>query len=342
MASSIDPIYTIYIVASGAKYNLTSALVSIDMAEQKKQIAQSAKIELMNIQINGTWLSSLINVRDRVFIYANDGTKNDEMFRGYVWTRNYSASLTDRTLTLKCYDNLIYLQESEEAQYFAPGKGTKDIFSTICSKWGVSLEYKYSSITHQKLALRGNLTDIFTSDLLDLVKDRSGEDYIILSTKDVMQVKRLGQNSTVYSVLASSNAVKASRECTMDDMVTQVVILGLADKDDRQQIEATVSGDTGKYGTLQKILDRDENTSLADAKKEAQNIIDEKGTPKWEYEVRCPDIPWIRKGDKVHVNAGDISNQYLIVTCVERSITNSSKIMTLTLIDQSTSSTSEA
>ena len=342
MASSINPTYTVYIVAGGAKYNLTSALVAIDTAEQKKQIAQSAKIELMNIKVNGTWLSSLINVRDRVFIYANDGTKNDEMFRGYVWTRNYTAGLTDRTLTLKCYDNLIYLQESEEAMYISPGKGTKDIFSTICGKWGISLDYTYASITHQKMALRGNLTDIFTSDLLDLVKDRSGEDYIILSTKDTMQVKRLGQNSTVYSVQASSNAIKTSRECTMDDMVTQVVILGLADEDDRQRVEAMVSGDTGKYGTLQKILDRDENTSIADAKKEAQNIIDEKGTPKWEYEVRCPDIPWIRKGDKVHVNAGDIANKSLIVISVERSITNSSKEMTMTLIDVATKSTTEA
>lgn len=329
MSSAVNHIYSVYIVASGTKYNLTSALVSINTSEQKKQISQSARIELMNIAVGGTGLSDLINVRDRVFVYA-DG---NEIFRGYIWTRSYAAALTESTISLKCYDHLIYLQESEESEYFAPGKSTQDIFSYICGKWGVKLEYSYASITHQKLALRGNLTDIFTSDLLDLVKDRSGTDYIILSTKDVMQVKEVGTNSTVYSIVAGKNAVKTNRECTMDGMVTKVVILGKADHDDREPIEAIVSGNTEKYGTLQKILDRNENTSLADAKMEAQNIIAEKGKPKWEYEIRCPDIPGIRKGDMVYVNAGDINGKYLIANSVERHITNTNRQLTLTCID---------
>lgn len=332
IASAANPIYTVYIVSQGAKYNVTSALVGIDTSEQKKQIAQSARIELMNIKIGGSWLSDLVGDQSRVFIYANDGTRNDEMFRGYVWTAGLSSGLTERTLSLKCYDNLIFLQESEESAYFAPGKSTQDIFSSLCSKWGVNLEYSYSSITHQKLALRGNLTDIFTTELLDLAKDRSGKDYVVLSTKDTMQVREIGKNGTVYSIVGGNNAVKTRSEWTKDGMVTQVVILGKADKDEREPIEATVSGATGAYGTLQKILDRDENTSLADAKKEAKNIINESGTPKREYEIRCPDIPWIRKGDRVYVNAGDIQGKYLIATSVERSITNKSKEMTLTCV----------
>lgn len=333
MASASNPTYSVYIVASGTKYNLTSAIVSIDTSEQKKQIAQSVRLELMNIWVGGTWLSDLINVRDRVFIYANDGTRNDEIFRGYVWTRNYLSAASERTLSLKCYDHLIYLQESEESEYFAPGKTTEDVFSYICDKWGVKLEYNYTSITHQKLALRGNLTDIFTADLLDLAKDRSGKEYVILSTKDVMQVVEVGKNSTVYSIVAGSNAVRTNRECTMDGMITKVIILGKADEDDREPIEATISGDTKKYGTLQKILRRDENTTPAQATKEAQNIVDEQGKPKWEYEIQCTDIPWIRKGDKVYVKAGDINGKYLIATGVERSITNKTKQLTLTCVD---------
>lgn len=326
-------IYKVYIESSGKKYNVSSALVSIDMNEQKKQISQSARIELMNIKTEGKWLSDIFKVRDRVFIYANDGTRNDEIFRGFVWTRNYSSALTTRSLTLKCYDHLIYLQESEDSVYIEPGKITEDVFRTLCDRWGINLEYTYSSITHKKLPLRGNLTDIFTSDLLDLVKDRRGKEYVIRSTKDIMQVMHVGQNDTVYSITGASNAVKTSSENTMDGMVTKVVILGKADEDEREPVEATVDGDTGQYGTLQKILDRDENTTLADAKKEAQNIIDEKGEPKWEYEVTFPDIPWIRKGDKIHVNAGDIAGKDLIVFGVERSITNTRREMTLTLVD---------
>lgn len=330
-ASSENPIYSVYIVSGTNKYNITPALIALDFSDQKKQMAQSVSIGVMNVKVGGTLLSSLLKVRDRVYIYADDGSRNDEVFRGYIWTRSYRSSLNDRDLTLKCYDNLIYFQESEEAEYFSSGKSTKDVVSSLCSKWGVKLEYSYESITHAKLALRGNLSDIFTTDILDLVKDRTGKKYVILSVKDTMQVKTLGSNTTVYSFKAGQNAIKTASSCTMDGMITKVVILGKADKDDREPVEATVSGKTSEYGTLQKVISRDENTSLADAKKEAQSIIDKDGTPKWEYELTALDIPWVRKGDKVHLNAGDIYNSYLIVTGVERTIENSRKEMTLTM-----------
>ena len=115
-------------------------------------------------------------------------------------------------------------------------------------------------------------------------------------------------------------------------MITKVIIVGKADDDDREPIEATVSGNTSTYGTLQKIQSRSENTSLADAKIEAQNTIDENGKPKWEYEISAPDIPWIRKGDKIYVSAGEIAG-YRIVTEVDRTSDRQTREMTLTLED---------
>lgn len=329
-ASLENPIYSTYIVSGDKKYNITPAVIDLDFSDQKKQMAQAVNITVMNAKAGDSWLSSLLQVRQRVYIYADDGSRNEEVFRGYIWTRSYKSSLTDREIVLKCYDNLIYLQESEEAEYFSSGKSTKDVVSTLCSKWGVKLEYTYSSITHAKLALRGNLADIFTSDILDLVKDRTGTKYVILSVKDTMQVKPVGSNGTIHRFIAGKNAVKTSSECTMEGMITKVVILGKADDDDRQPVEATVAGKTSEYGTLQKVISRDENTSLADAKKEADGILKEDGSPKWEFELVAPDVPWIRKGDKVYVSAGDISG-YLIVTSVDRSISNKAKEMTLTM-----------
>lgn len=329
-ASLENPIYTTYIVAGDKKYNITPSVIDLDISDQKKQMAQAVNITVMNAKAGDSWLSSLLQVRQRVYIYADDGSRNEEVFRGYIWTRSYKSSLTDREIVLKCYDNLIYLQESEEAEYFSSGKSTRDVVSTLCGKWGVKLEYTYESITHAKLALRGNLADIFTADILDLVKDRTGKKYVILSKKDTMQVKTVGSNGTIHRFIAGKNAVKTSSECTMEGMITKVVILGKADDDDRQPVEATVAGKTSEYGTLQKVISRDENTSLADAKKEAEGILKEDGTPKWEFELVAPDVPWIRKGDKVYVSAGDISG-YLIVTSVDRSISNKAKEMTLTM-----------
>lgn len=330
-ASLENPIYSVYIVSGSTKYNVTPALIALDFSDQEKQMAQSVNINLMNVRANGKLLTSILKVRDRVTIYANDGSKNEEVFRGYVWTRSYQSGLNDREIALKCYDHLIYLQESEDAAYFSAGKSTKDVISSLCSKWGVKLSYSYSSITHSKLALRGCLSDIFTSDVLDLAKDRTGKKYVIRSEKDVMKVMEVGTNTTIYSFKAGQNGITTKSECTMDGMITKVVILGKADDNDRQPVEATINGNTSAYGTLQKLINRSENTSLADAKKEANSILKEDGAPKWEFEVKAPDIPWIRKGDKVLVNAGDIVNSHLIVTGVDRSIDNKKKEMTLTL-----------
>lgn len=330
-ASIANPIYSVYIISGSTKYNVTPAVISIDRSESKKQIAQSATISLLNIKVGDAWLAGIINVRDRVYIYANDGTTNAEVFRGFVWTRPYKSSLNERDLTIKCYDHLIYLQESEAYEYFSSGNSTQNILKSICNEWGVKLEYSYSSITHAKLALRGKLSDIMTSDVLDLVKDRTGKDYTIISQKDTMYVKAVGQNTTIYRIEAGNNAISISSECTMDGMITKVIILGTAGDDERELVEATVIGNTSKYGTLQKIIDRTENTTLASAKEEAQNIIKKDGSPKWTYEVKAPDVPWIRKGDKVYINAGDIYKKYLIVTDIEHASDNNKSEMTLSL-----------
>lgn len=331
-ASPSNPIYSVYVDSKGTKYNLTPALLSLDISETNKQIAKSATVSVTNVMVGGKWLTGIIGVRDRVFIYANDGSGNKEVFRGIIWRRDYKSSLMDRELTFKCYDDLIFLQESEVSEYFESGKGTKDIISTIASQWGLKLSYEYESITHAKLVLRGTLSDVLTSDILDLVKKQKGKDYVILSEQDTMYIRGVGQNSTVYRFVRGSNTISTTSKITMEGMITQVVILGKADKEDRKPVQATIADNTDVYGTLQKIIDRGE-TTLEEAEAEARNILKERSIPSKEYEIVAPDVPWIRKGDKVYINAGDLANLYMIVTEVDRSISSRGKKMTLTLKD---------
>lgn len=325
------PSYTVYVVSYDKKYNVTPAVVEVGITDQEKQIAKSASINLVNVLVDGIWLSSILKTRDRVYIYADDGTKKEEVFRGYIWVRSYRSALSDWDIRIKCYDQLIYLQESEDSAYFSDGKSTKDVMQSLCDKWGINLNYSYSSITHSKLVLRGKLADLFTEDILNLVKDRTGNKYVILSEKDVMYVRPVCSNSTIYSFLHKKNSLSTSSECTMEGVVTKVVILGKADDEERKPVEATVTGETAKYGTLQKIIDRDENTSLEDAKKEAQSILSDEGTPKWQYECTAVDVPWVRKGDKVYVSAGDIFEKYLVVIGIDRTISTTKCEMMMTL-----------
>lgn len=333
-ASKENPIYTAYIISGDRKYNVTGATDSIDLSSQQKQVAASANLSLADVDVDGKKLSAIISPRDRVYIHADDGSQSGEVFRGFVWTISKKESMSESNLTLKCYDNLIYFQESEESEFFAAGRSTKDVVGSLCSKWGVNLSYDYESITHSKLVLRGALADILTADVLDLVKDRTGQRYVVYSEKDEVHVATVGSNTTVYTIKAGNNATDIKISVSMDGMVTKVVILGKADNDGRTPVEAAVKGDTATYGTLQKLINRNENTSLSDAQKEAASILAEKGAPQAEYEIKTIDIPWIKKGDQVKVDTDPLAGTF-IVTGIDREIGNKGKNMTLTIVPRS-------
>ena len=333
MAALKPPEYSVYIVSGITKYNVTKAVTSLERSEPEGQLAQRVTIQLANVKVGDEMIASKLNARDRIFIYANDGEKEAEVFRGFLWTRVRSDSIKENEVKYVCYDNLIYFQESEDSLYFASGKSTKDVVAAICEKWGIALSYSYSSIVHSKLPLRGTLADIITDDILDPVKKQKKVKYVIQSKEDTMIVKPAGLNSTLYQFSAGKNIIKTASGWTMDGVVTQVIVTGKADDDDREPIEATLRGNTSKYGTLQRILRRSEGTTLEEAKLEAQSTIDENGAPKWEYEITCPDIPWLRRGDKIRVNAGGISGKK-IITEIDRTADSKTREMTLTLEDE--------
>ncbi len=58
---------------------------------------------------------------------------------------------------------------------------------------------------------------------------------------------------------------------------------------------------------------RGTNDTLDKAKKEAREILADDGKPKEEITIKLPDIPIIRKGNKIHLKTASISAGYYIV-----------------------------
>jgi hypothetical protein len=321
--SKTNPIYSAAVISrkTGKRYAIQSInypeskfVTDLSLAEKDKQLAQSAQIKMMNAKTDDGYFSGIIDVLDRVFIYANDGEMSDEVFRGFVWERPYSSKV-EKEITLTCYDNLIYMMKSEISEYFSAGKSTQAILNTLCQKWGVSLDFKYKSINHPKLPLSGNLADVILSDVLDEVKKQTGTKYVVRSIQDKVTVSAVGSNDTVYEIKrADGAAISTHSTVSMDNVVTKVVITGSTDDNDKTAIEAVVTGDTAKYGTLQQIQSKSKDTTLAEAKAEANTTLKENGSPKRTYEVSAIDIPWVHKGDKVKVVAGDMSQMYIVLS----------------------------
>lgn len=307
------PIYTAVVVnKNNEKYSLEHIQIDFVLSENYNDLAKKLSITIPNYMINNKLISSFIGVKDKIYAYADTGNGKLEVFRGYVWeTENYNGSSSQMKIT--AYDHLIYLQNSMDNFYFSKGKSTKSILKSIFDKWGMKFEFKYESITHPKLIFRQtNISDIVL-EILEEVKKKTGKKYVIRSIKGIIHISETASNTTYYELNSKQNVISASKRVSMDGMVTKVIITGTEDGEKNPPVVAVVKGNTSTYGTLQEIISKDDDTTLASIKKEANTILKDKGKPFIDASVNAVDIPWINKGDKIKIKTGNLVGLYYIL-----------------------------
>lgn len=313
MASMLDPRYTVKVVSGGRIYMLDNAMMNCSVAQPDKQIAQKCQVDLVNLMVGSKYLSDIIKVNCKAYVYYNVGSGPKEKMRGLVWTVKISES-DENVLQILIYDYAIYLQKSKASWYL--GGQTKSIFKKMCKKWGIGLSYNYKSIKHDKRAIRSKcLSDTFL-DFLDEVKKQTGKKYEIYFKGNTLHVTGTGTNATIYNIKKKENAVKVEMETTMDEVVTQVVIQGPASKSGKPKIVKTVKKNVKIYGRLQDEISKDKKTSKKKATKEANYILKEKSKPKKTGTITCIDIPMVKRGDRIYLKT-DTFHGYQIITDIE-------------------------
>ena len=330
------PVYTAILKKSdGTKYRLKGITTDMVVGQAKDDVSEKVTLTIVNVKVGSKMLHSIIKLRDKIYVYANTGSGAKEVFRGFVWERQFDVTSDVKSIKLICYDKLIYLQNSKDNLFVRKGSTTKDVVTQLAKKWGIKIKYNYRSISNKKIVYRSEyISDILIS-LLNKVKSQTGIDYVIRFEKDVMVIEPTGSNKTVYKVESKDNAISASYNETMEGMVTKVKIVKAETVKTKKDSEketgkyitvATVKGDTKKYGTLQDIIEKGSDDKMASVKKEANQILKKDGSSKKDITVTGVDNPWIKKGHKVHINTG-ILNNYYIVKGIEHDAT--SHVMTL-------------
>ena len=294
------------ILQDGSSLDLTPALARLSWQDPAEEVSQRASVVLAQVKTDKGWLNQLLPICTAIQITAN----GDEVFYGIVWEWEYESS-NSRLITLTCYDHFIYAQNSKTFAYFPAGKTTKDIVCKICSDNGVTCDYQWQSATHDKLVFRGARIADQILDTLEDARKRLGLRYVATFANGTLTIQGEAYNKDVYVFKAAESAVSTSERMTMDGLVTQVAIYGAEYKEDRRQLEAIVPGKT-EYGTLQEVVLMSASSKLADAKKDAQGILDENGEPSRTITSDVPDVPPIRKGWKVKMEAGSLLGYYII------------------------------
>ncbi len=290
---------------SGEAMDLTGLCTSLTWGDEKNSIAQKADITLANIKIDKGYISDLIVLCTRVVIFVND----KEYFNGFVWDWDYTSAL-EKELSFTAYDRMIYLTQSKGNTYYSSGKSTQFLVEDICKEWGITVQYEWESWTHGKTPLKDMEVSTQLTTVLDEAQTKLDSEYVMLMEKEVLMIRKKGSNQDVY-YFHGKNVESTKDHLTLQGLVTKVLVYGKSEEEQRPPLLETVNGNLD-YGTLQEIVTKDSNKTLDDAKKEAQNILKEKGKPEETINVSTVDVPMMRKGDKIKLVAGNLSGYFFV------------------------------
>lgn len=293
------------------QYNIKEFVENLGWEENDGELAVRISFTAKNDKTSAGLISSLAKPGCLVGVFASHGSIDEEVARGYItdWKPTLSGSKDKFDVT--CYDELYNLQESQELIYYSSGIGTKSAITKIFDDWQIPMDkYEGPDVTHGKLAYKTEMLSDVLLDILDDAKKKGGGSAMIRAAKGKVSVIEWGSNTTVYHFEAD-NTKQVSHKKSTSGMITRVKIIGQEDDDGRSSVEAVVNGLT-KFGVRQKIYIRGKDDSVSDVQSAAQEIIDEKGQVKEDITVQAPDIPFIRKGDLVHITVGTLKDYYYV------------------------------
>ncbi len=296
---------------NGKQYNIRDYVEGLGWEQGEKELATRISFNTRNDQTTAGLLSDLAKLGCLIGVFATDGEVNEEVARGYIVDWNPVSSLSQEKFSAKCYDSLYNLQESQDNIYYSAGIGTEDAITQIFEDWEIPLgAYEGPNERHAKLAYKSESLANAILDILDDAYKKGGKKCIVQDRGGSAYVLPYANNKTVYH-FAAENIKSSSHKRSTAGMVTRVKIIGQEDDEGRSSVEATTNGQT-QFGIRQKIVTRGKDDSLEDAQSSAQEILDDKGEIQEEITVQAPDIPFVRKGDLVHLTVGTLGGYYYV------------------------------
>ena len=310
----------------GQRIDLQPFLRSLSWEENDGELAVRLQAELQNQQLaGGKWLHQLIPLGGQVFLYADWGSGQQEIFRGTVFVWDYRIDPLGH-FTITAYDQLIYLMKSKDDRFYKAGQTAKAVIQDIAKAWGIPLgDVQGPNIALAKQVFRGEtLADMIYSVLNEAKKKGSGK-WIVRSKQGKIDVIRPGQNTSIYVFSTHMNVESVEDRQDIEGLVTRVKIIGAEDSEGKAPVVATLDGRT-EFGILQEVVYQRQYDTPAAAKSAAGDILKERGKPRKGRKVIAPDLPFLRRGDKVKVEAGTLIGYY-IVSSVTHNATNRIMVM---------------
>lgn len=295
------------------KYNITDYLEDLAWEEGKGEISMRTTFTLRSDIEARIHFINVIKQGCCIRVSARHGSgRYVQVAGGTVMVKNPALQNSSHDYRFTCYDGLYNLQKSQDNFYFKSGTGTKSRIKHVLGKWKIPIgKYEGPDKKHGKKKYQNQYLSDIILDILDDAKKKGGKRCILRMAASKAEIVPYGGNNDIY-VFHGKYSTAAERNYSITDTVTRVRVVGTSKDGKKNKAEATLDGMT-MFGVRQRIYTRGSDESAADAKKAAQEILDESGHIKKEITVRSPDVPYIRKGDMVYVDIGAVSGYYYVL-----------------------------
>ena len=295
--------YRVVVVASdGTQYDVTPITSSLGWQEGEKELAAKITCKFACVMVDGALITDVVKMMTPIIIYASDGDGFQEMIRGNVSKLGLTESNGEFTLNIEAADEAQALRHSQDDYYFSPDASSSSIIEKILSDHGVPYTIQISDVKHEKKVYRAKYLSDMLGDVLKDLKEKGGGTYFIRAKEGVIEIIPRGSNETIWHFDIDNNTVRVTDEFDSEDTVTQVKVVGKQKTEGHQSVDAVVDG-RQDLGTRTVIYHRDDKTSLAEAETAAKKILDENGTIKRKTTLEAPDLPFLRKGDRIRLRS---------------------------------------
>lgn len=297
--------------SQGQLHEMNSLLQSASFGESESELAARMSAMFRNQKYQDSYITSLASPGTVILIRADWGAGMQEVFRGDINVWQYQSS-GKKDLDLSIFDDLYKLQDSEDVRYYSAGTSSKTIFLEMFERWGIPLaSYNGPDFPMPAFPIKGEKLGSIAAKILKLAEERGLGKHVIRMKQGKVEVVPRGSNKEVYHFSSANNTILTRDRVSIENLVTRVKVVGREDSKGWMPVEAVLDGKT-EFGIRQRIYQRPEDDSLSYAQASAKKILDENGSPERSTTIEAPDLPFLKKSDKIYITAGNLSGYFYI------------------------------
>ncbi|MDQ0154906.1 XkdQ/YqbQ family protein [Robertmurraya andreesenii] len=257
---------------------ITDLVESVTWSGDVAQAYRTLSVNMSNT-INGRTRMIIIEKGKEMRFYHN----GEFLFRGLVYADTIDS---DGKQSITAYDENVYLTKSNDERKFTNVKAS-DIAKRLCSDFGIPVgAISDTGYVIPKLHMTGDTLYDFIIKALTLTKKQNGRRFFIYNHLGKLYLKERKEHIIEGQILVGSNLISASYSQSIEDLKTQVKVVG---GNEKSPIIITVKDDTlrKKFGVMQHIESVDEKLSKSQVEQRARELLKQLGTINDDAQVTC-------------------------------------------------------